>query len=345
VINFTDYLQNRDPQLYDEVFLDENLGGALRKVVAPVGLALGGMFGAGDVSAAPVAGDAAQLSEDDILAMVQTTPLEILRMKQKDPAKFEKDLAALKKPANDIGMAIHGKNLNRKIMVAILSDEGMKKYAPGKLGIANPESGWILLSKNAFVKLPTGKTLEGAVLTPEGQETLDHEGRHNTQATDLVPPERSQVTGGPKAYRTDPTELGVRLAAAKNMMSPDYLRGLIAKGSPAGNMQTMMQKLLGYAGDDEKGLFKIIADPKSGAVAVMADPAGKKIFSNVSVGELQKAIEYLGLLMSSENMDVADLLHTLKSLGAVERKKIIDELMMNYDSVVRGDSSVSSSRL
>ena len=91
--------------------------------------------------------------------------------------------------------------------------------------------------------------------------------------------------------------------------------------------------------------FQTFCIPASGAAVVMANPAGKKIFADSSVGELQKAIEYLGLLMSVEQTDVADLLHTLKSLGAVERKKIIDELLMNYDSVVNRGSFGSSSRL
>lgn len=332
MMQFSNYVKVRDAEL-----IEEGLANTLRKVAAPVGLALGGMFGTQDVSANMPA-DAGQLTEDDIIGMYQTTPLQILRMGQKSPDKFEKDLGGLKAPSQDIGMAVHKGNLNKKIVVALLTDKGMNNYAPGKLGLANPESGWIALSKKAFSKLPKGDTLEGAELTPDGYETLSHEGRHLTQDISKVPLSRSQVTGGAEAYRTDPTELGVRLAALKNMLGRDFLTKLVATKFPASGHQAVMQKLIGYT-DDEKELFRIIADPQSGAASIMADGAGRKLFGDIGADKLQKAIESLALLLSAEQTDAADLLHTIKSLKGAEKKKIIDELIRNYDSVVKGNAS------
>lgn len=334
-MQFLNYVEVRDPELYAEL-IEEGLGSSLRKVIAPLGLALGGMFGTGDAAAEPMPiADAGQLSEDDIIGMYQTTPLQVLRMGQKSPDKFEKDLAGLRAPSEDIGMAVHKGNLNKKILVAVLTDKAMSSYAPGKLGLANPDSGWILLSKKAFSKLPKGETLDGAELTEDGYETLSHEARHLTQGTDKVPLGRSQVTGGAEAYRTDPTELGVRLAALKNMLGRDYLSKLVATKFPASGMQSVMQKLIGYT-DDEKELFSIIADPQSGAASIMANGAGRKLFGDIGAEKLQKAIESLALLLSAEQTDVADLLHTIKGLKGAEKKKIIDELIRNYNSVVKG---------
>ena len=170
-----------------------------------------------------------------IVAFKEVSPIKFIRMAQYDKEKFDDDYENLQKPSDDdLGFATLKEKFNKPIRLIVVDDEAYSrrkgKYSQAYLG--NDRKGPIaVLRRSAFSELPT-ETSDGK-LTPVGISSLSHELRHGLQNQQKTPQERAQkpvpADGGNnieyyKHYMNDPREMGVRIAALKNINISVYGR-------------------------------------------------------------------------------------------------------------------------
>ena len=185
---------------------------------------------------------------DEIIIKKQIIPKDFIRAAQTNPEKWDRDFQNLQKPGTmpskyhtgsqwkDIGFATHKDFLDKPITIYVVTDEALKRLYPYAGAYASSRGDYIVMPKNSFTELPTA-TSDGK-LTKDGAETLAHELRHTTQKG-IIPQERLQDPNLPgkytdltspisKRYFKDPREMGVRLAAIKNLLD-ENLRQKIKK--------------------------------------------------------------------------------------------------------------------
>jgi hypothetical protein len=263
--------------------------------------------------------------KDDIVAIKEVIPIDYIRMAQKNKEKFDKDYANLKNPTNDdIGFATNKEKFNKPLRMIIITDEGMNKKLGDTLGFATTDhkGSVIVMRKSSFIELPS-KTSIGK-LTPEGLETLAHELRHTTQDSSKTPESRKQRRDlGYKHYMHDPREMGVRIAAIKNLttINPTILDYL-------GN-DPVSQAIKMSLPQDEKQILNLILNN---------DLWEKQIIQNnpkLEQIEIEQKINYIIERIKSLDSDASSLINLYRSLNPEEKQNYMKEILQNYDKVVQ----------
>jgi len=185
---------------------------------------------------------------DEIIIKKQIIPKDFIRAAQPNPEKWDRDFQNLQKPGTmpsqyhtgsqfkDIGFATHKDFFDTPVTMYVVTDEALKRVYPDAGAYASFQDGYVVMPKKSFTELPTASS--DGKLTKNGAETLAHELRHTTQKG-KAPQERWQDPNLPgsyndmtspksKKYYQDPMEMGVRLAAIKNLLD-ENLRQKIKK--------------------------------------------------------------------------------------------------------------------
>jgi len=185
---------------------------------------------------------------NEIIIKKQIIPKDFIRAAQPNPEKWDRDFQNLQKPGTmpsqyhtgsqfkDIGFATHKDFFDTPVTMYVVTDEALKRVHPDAGAYASFQGGYIVMPKKSFTELPTASS--DGKLTKYGVNTLAHELRHTTQKGE-APQERWQDPNLPgsyndvtspkgKKYYQDPREMGVRLAAIKNLLD-ENLRQKIKK--------------------------------------------------------------------------------------------------------------------
>lgn len=269
-------------------------------------------------------------------------PYDHIRANTINPEKFERDYAALPSsiPADDTGAGMDKERYLQKMRVRLLADDYYAKmYGPYSAGFAKNIEGTFASPQTLFV--PPAITLRGAdtmventaskqpkfndrgdpILTPYGQNILSHELRHTTQSA----PDRSGVDfkgydGTPEQhakYMNTPHDLGVRVAAFKNLNDPESFRRVVNNLSP--DLEPFIKMLpaseearIEYLLDEAK--FKSLIPPTY-------DPAAVD-----RLNEIRKKV-------LNHNSDSKQLYDFYEGLPPEERVKYLQKIRQTYGRV------------
>ena len=269
--------------------------------------------------------------KDDILATKEVIPINYIRTAQINKEKFDKDYANLKNPTNDdIGFATNKEKFNKPIRMIVVTDESMNDDL-GKDTLAfakrDHKGDVIVMRKSLFIELPS-KTSIGK-LTPRGINTLAHELRHTTQNRDKTPESRKQNDDlGYKHYMHDPREMGVRIAAIKNLTSSktilDYL----------GN-DPVSQAIKMSLPQDEKQILNLILNNNLWEKQIIQN--NPKLQQKEIEQKINSIIERIKLL----NSDASSLINLYQSLNPQEKQNYMKEILQHYDKVVHNQPNLS----
>lgn len=356
-MKFKEYLIVRDPELYQQL-LAEAWGRDLALAATLVPGAFYGLHQITEPIAKPIAHylyhPERQYSKNEILLKKQVIPSALIRSAQKNPEKWDKDLANIQQPGSqDIGFATHKDFFDKPVTMYVVKEKAMERVKPDAGAYASFNGDYIVVPKSAFIELPTA-TSDGK-LTKSGSDILAHELRHTTQKGD-VPRERWQnqkgSTSTPEGYHQymhDPKEMGVRLAAIKNLLDEnlmkktqeEFIRNLKArkilnssfKREPIDDQE--FNKLLNSYPKNEKDLLMFILDPDM--------YFANKIQNNLQLGNKTKIIQQEFVYISHTikemvremNRDARSLINFYIDLDSSQKQNYMKELLDNYDQVVK----------
>ena len=294
---------------------------------------------------------------EEILFRKIVNPYEIIKSNIPDPEKFQKDYNNLKSNPNDIGFSMDKDALiNNRVLLVVVTDQAMKRFSPGAEGYAGEMSttedpytstiNTIFLPKSAVKENKNGKS----TLTDEGEHTFRHEARHTAQEGD--PGEREQntmskfETGWFKHYMNDPKEIGVRLGELKNHLSDETLLKLTKGTTHYNNMKEILEDAGKDGKEKEKELLKLFM----GSIKYKNTTTKKEkmtpadIFLNSgNVNPKDHAIEYVKKQLAKSNEDMGSLFKHYDSLSDTEKSILMQELLDNYDNVVKNDTKTFNS--
>ena len=263
-----------------------------------------------------------EYKENDILFKKVINPYDYIRSGQQDKEKFDRDYQklGLDNP-NDKGFTTFKHKFNNQVLMYIVKEKAIEKVMPDTEGYhtitTNPETGeriaMIVLPDTAFKRLPSGN--DPGELTEDGKRLLAHELRHATQRFENVPEDRGQTEKSDiDHYMHDPVEMGVRLAATKNFMSPETILRL-TNNDP--KHQAAAQEILKKAGGSEKELMKMIMNPE---------------------GTYANTLHFIRDRLKVINKDVGTLFLFYDYLKGQRKANFMQELLDNYDNVVKNDT-------
>ena len=294
---------------------------------------------------------------EEILFRKIVNPYEIIKSNIPDPEKFQKDYNNLKSNPNDIGFSMDKDALiNNRVLLVVVTYQAMKRFSPGAEGYAGEMSttedpytstiNTIFLPKSAVKEIKNGKI----TLTDEGEQTFRHEARHTAQEGD--PGEREQntmskfETGWFKHYMNDPKEIGVRLGELKNHLSDETLLKLTKGTTHYNNMKEILEDAGKDGKEKEKELLKLFM----GSIKYKNTTTKKEkmtpadIFLNSgNVNPKDHAIEYVKKQLAKSNEDMGSLFKHYDSLSDTEKSILMQELLDNYDNVVKNDTKTFNS--
>ena len=358
MLTFKEYLQKRDPLLYESMLNEASLqdvGNHIKRNIRhyATGLTLAGAPLAGytagtirdlykyhQLSAMPTSAASKTkadylYSPDEIVAKVMVTPRELIKNSSDDPERWQRDYDKLQAPENDVGIATHKDKFDKPVLMYVVKPEALARVHPEAGAYA--DSNHIVMPSNQFEFLPTDNKI--GKLTKWGIETLRHELRHKTQkdvATTYfslpgsVGDEKSDRF---KGYMHHPMEMGVRLAAIKNLLSRDN-----AIKNASGTYGTYAQEFFQELPDDEKSLFDIVTNSQAFKKYLPPNSRWKKNLENEEVA--QEIIEDFVKRIKKQNYDAATLLRFIESLPDNEKQSYINQLQQNMDTVVKGDAGL-----
>ena len=262
--------------------------------------------------------------KDNILSIKEVMPINYIRMAQKNKEKFDKDYENLQKPGDDdLGFATDKEKFNKPIRMIIITDEAMNKTGGNTLAFATTDhkGSVIVMRKSSFIELPS-KTSIGK-LTPEGIEFLAHELRHTTQDNSKVPKSRKQKTASSyKHYMHDPREMGVRIAAIKNLISSKTISDYLGNDPVSQAIKMSLPQ-------DEKQILNLILNN---------DLWEKQIIQNnpkLQQKEIEQKINYIIERIKLLDSDADSLIDLYRSLNPEEKQNYMKEILQNYDKVVQ----------
>lgn len=266
---------------------------------------------------------------EEILLKQIVNPYELIKSGRVDPDKFDRDFLNLNKDnSKDIGFATDPyKIMNNRVLLIVVKDEALKRFNSNTGGYASSEPSiendkdikFIVLPESAF-KLANGP-LKLTQLTEKGKQTLAHELGHTTQIE--PPPERSQNNYlDYMDYMNDTNEIGVRLAALKNYMSPDKLKTMCVGNDPIEKIDGTNDNRL----SDMKEILKQVTDEKELMKLIIAPPDKYKY---------KKTLKYVRTKLGQSNFDILTLFDFYDRLPNERKKTLMQELLDNYDHVVQ----------
>jgi hypothetical protein len=269
--------------------------------------------------------------KDDILAIKEVIPINYIRTAQINKEKFDKDYASLKNPTNDdIGFATNKEKFNKPIRMIVVTDESMNDDQ-GKSTLAfatrDHKGDVIVMRKSLFIELPS-KTSIGK-LTPSGINTLAHELRHTTQNRDKTPELRRQNDDlGYKHYMHDPREMGVRIAAIKNLTSSKTILDYLGNDPVSQAIKVSLPQ-------DEKQILNLILNNDLWKKQIIQN--NTKLQQKEIEQKINSIIERIKLL----NSDASSLINLYRSLNPQEKQNYMKEILQHYDKVVHNQPNLS----
>jgi hypothetical protein len=297
---------------------------------------------------------------EEILFRKIVNPYEIIKSNIPDPEKFQKDYNNLKSNPNDIGFTMNKNSLmDNKVLLVVVTDKAMKRFNPNAAGYAgemstteDPDTNirTIFLPKSAVKEIKDGEI----TLTDEGEQTFRHEARHTAQEGD--PGERHQGSMSKfekewfKHYMNDPKEIGVRLGELKNHLSDETLLKLTnGNTTHYNNMKEILKDVSKPGKEKEKELLKLFM----GSIKYKNTTTKKekfkgglegneetflKLMSQQSVNPKDNTIKYVKEKLANSNEDMKTLFNHYDELSDVEKRILMQELLDNYDNVVKNDT-------
>lgn len=298
---------------------------------------------------------------DEILVKKVMIPKDIIRGAQTNPEKWDKDFANLSTDyTGDQGIATRKNNFEKPVLMYVVKQDAMERVSPNSGGYASDYNGvnYIVLPDYAFEVLPTSTS--NGVPTAWGKSILAHELRHTTQDASNRPDERYQRAGNHQGtinepdsekfhhYMNDPIEMGVRLAALKNLLSTENIESIIDY-MPA-TEGSIIRKMLKLANGNEKELFTMIMSNSLLKQKATMDPETKKLFAWIYSptfdprnehlkDSIDEALKTLRNKLSQQNFDASQLLQFYNKIPPEKRGAYFQELIDGYDRVVQSSGS------
>jgi hypothetical protein len=263
--------------------------------------------------------------KDNILSIKEVIPINYIRMAQINKEKFDKDYANLKNPTNDdLGFATNKEKFNKPIRMIVVTDEAMNDDQ-GKntnaFATIDHKGSVIVMRKSSFIELPS-KTSIGK-LTPKGMSSLAHELRHTTQDVGKVPESRRYNDNlGYKHYMHDPVEMGVRIAAIKNLISSKTISDYLGNDPVSQAIKMSLPQ-------DEKQILNLILNNDLWEKQIIQN--NPKLQQKEIEQKINSIIERIKLL----NSDADSLVDLYRSLNPEEKQNYMKEILQNYDKVVQ----------
>ena len=366
MLTFTEYLKNRDPALYESMVNEVSwqdvkdfgnkampyLGGAAIATSLAANAAGGYKFYNNyqqaalekELASRPTSVNSQTKADKDyapeeILAKVMITPRELIKNSSNDPEKWQKDFDKLQTPEKDIGISTHKDNFDKPLMMYVVKPESLRRVVPDAGAYASRNKNYIVMPSDQFEVLPTNNSV--GKLTKWGIDTLSHELRHTTQSREAIPDGRNvNITGrtgkeGYSQYMKNPAEMGVRLAAIKNLLSRDN-----AIKNTRGTYGIYAQEVFEELPDDENYLLDIVTNPQ--AYKKYLSPSSKWLVKNGNDQFAQHIIEDFVKELKKQNNDVKSLLNFIESLPDNEKQSYLDELQQNMHTVVKDDTGLKN---
>ena len=278
-----------------------------------------------------------EYNPQEILAKVMITPRELIKNSSDDPEKWQRDFDKLQAPEKDIGLSTIKDNFDIPVLMYVVKPEAMQRVLGGTGEGAYAAANHIVMPSDQFEVLPTNNSI--GKLTKWGTEALRHELRHKTQT--FLRKNYSNLSGSLfdkssdfyKGYMKHPDEMGVRLAAIKNLLSRDN-----AIKNSGGTYGVYAQEFFQELPDDEKSLFDIVTNPQAYKKYLSPDSRWLKYADNEEVAETM--IQDFVKQIKRQNIDVKSLLDFIESLPDNEKQPFINQLQQNMDTVVKGDEEL-----
>ncbi len=311
---------------------DENFKTFLKSVPLTAAI-LGANYLAGGPLNKAVEAIVDKLSPTDYISKKTVIPYKIIRDSQMNPSKWDADYQNLQSPTSDMGYATHKDAFNKPVTLYVLKDEKLKEISPTALALAGGDS--ILLSDKLFTKLPT-KYTDGE-LNPKGVAALSHELRHVTQNFSAVPVNLRQRQDANfkafyKHYMNDPQEVGVRVAAIKNLLHKETIKDALKNVNLADDLKYFLLENL----PEEKILLYNLVFPDVWAKKLSDKYAQQQpnIFKNVSFEHsFRMMIGKISDHLMSLNPDADSLLKFINSLSEEEKQNFLQKMIDIYDQV------------
>jgi hypothetical protein len=305
-----------------------------------------------------------QYAPEEILVKKVVIPKDIIRGAQPNQQKWDRDFANLSTDyTGDQGLATRKDNFEKPSLMYVVKKDALQRVRPGSGAYSTQQNGlrYIVLPDTAFESLPTATS--NGVPTDWGKSTLAHELRHTTQDFASTPKNRSQgydagnhqgSISDPesdlgKHYRNDPVEMGVRLAALKNLVSQENIES-IADSIPSATEGIIIKKMLQLANGNEKDLFTLVMSNGALKFAATTNPETKQLFAGIFSPEfdpqnkelknsIDDSLKTLRDRLGAQNDDADDLLQFYNKIPVEKRGAFFQELIDGYDRVVKSPSS------
>lgn len=284
---------------------------------------------------------------DEILIQKEIIPKNLIRSAQTNPEKWDRDFDKLQNPDSnqDIGFATIKHYFTQPVKLYVVKEKAMARVRPDAgayvIGTKN-----VFMSDDSFEVLPTA-TSDGK-LTKIGAELLAHELRHTTQKG-MVPAEREYQNAQVKGsfgdmhsekgilYMKHPKEMGVRLAALKNLIDKKTFKTIANSATD----KTYANILVDLLPKDEKTIIRFMFNENEW-VEYTIDQMSKEydLTSNKSF-DLKKHLQNVALDIVEKlkfmNHDVDSIFKFYNTLDLQNKKKYLDELISVYDQVVKNN--------
>lgn len=336
---FKEYVLDRDLQ---EGFRLPSGKDLLRSI--PISAAiLGANFMAGDPFRQQIANMVSPIQSlikpKDIISSIKVVPKELIRASQFDINKWDTDYAALKAPrGSDIGFATRKDMFDFPVILHVVKHQAMIEDKGDKYirnAFASPKTNEIFLSDKLFEELPSKVNI--GKLNRSGLNILSHELRHMTQNPDYE-------DKNPQKYRdrsvkdqqyyfdylNDPSEIGVRLAAIKNLMTKPMLSRIALSVNYDRSRIDLAIKSLP---ENEKEMLTYILAPKKWANAMYEQKKKDGLDDATQIDHYFKITKAIVDKMSEMNHDIRSLLDHYRFLP--NKKEFLNALLNAYDQVVQ----------
>jgi hypothetical protein len=335
-LSFLNYLQSSDPNFLKEGLRDYIPG--KRDIIRSIPLTaaiLGGNYLSGDPLGSFVKKSPSEdIRPEEIISKKTVIPKEIIRNSQINPLKWDKDFEELEKPGEkDIGFATHKDYFSKPIELYVLDDKTIKRISPKSIAFA--EKNKVFLSSKLFDVLPS-KSSDGK-LNAFGRFALAHELRHTTQS--MSPLNRSQDNtkyNWYQKYMQDPNEMGVRIAAVKNIMDKDTIKNVL-KNIEKSNFKK--QVVMNTIPKDEETLFMYFFEPDIWADLMAQEHMRLQGFDMNYKSYYRDLIKSIKNQLALINEDVKTLFDFYEKLSDKDKKTYLKELLGAYNQVVQNAPS------
>lgn len=325
---FNEYVEQRE---LEEVFNLPKTKDFLKSVPLTAAL-LGANFMAGDPIRSTVNNLIGQ-KDITVIASLKVIPKDLIRASQFDTNKWDKDYENLKSPGEaDYGFATHKDLLNKPAMIHVVKHNsiiGGEKDGLIRVGFAKPDTLEVFMSDYLFKELPSGNKI--GKLTRSGLNTLAHELRHLSQASPPADRETS-LEDSQEKYMNNPVEMGVRLAAIKNLMSKSMLQRV---GETVQGPNTRLA--LSVLPNDEKQMLDYILNPKKWKDAMVKESINQGL--KVDGDSYYKVAVAIANKLGEMNSDISSLLQHYRLLNPAKKIIYLKELLDSYDQVVMNQKS------